>query len=124
MYPFGHGLSYVDFEYGPLSCKTGRKAIKLSMEIENLGNMTAEEVVQVYVRRPESAIERPFKELKAFQRVSLEAGERRKISIDIPIEELRHWDIDADDWSIERGAVEIFVGSSSADIRQKISTSI
>lgn len=124
MYPFGHGLSYVDFEYGPLSCKTGRKAIKLSMEIENLGNMTAEEVVQVYVRRPESAIERPFKELKAFQRVSLEAGERRKISIDIPIEELRHWDIDADDWSIERGAVEIFVGSSSADIRQKLTTSI
>lgn len=124
MYPFGHGLSYVDFEYGPLSCKTGRKAIKLSMEIENLGNMTAEEVVQVYVRRPESSIERPFKELKAFKRVSLEAGERRRISIDIPIEELRHWDIDADDWSIERGAVEIFVGSSSADIRQKISTSI
>ncbi len=124
MYPFGHGLSYVDFAYGPVSCKTGRKSIKLSLEIENLGDMAADEVVQVYVRRPESKIERPYKELKAFERVSLAAGEKKQISIEIPVKELRHWDIDANSWAIEKGAVEIFVGASSADIRQTTSTKI
>ena len=124
MYAFGHGLSYVDFEYGPLSCKTGKKSIKLTLPIKNLGEMEADEVVQVYVSRPESRIERPLKELKAFERVTLAAGESKNISIEIPIEELRHWDIDADKWSVEKGAVEIFVGSSSDDIRRTISTSI
>ena len=124
MYPFGHGLSYVDFAYGPVSCKTGRKSIKLSLEVENLGDMAADEVVQVYVRRPESSIERPFKELKAFERVSLGAGEKKQVSIEIPVKELRHWDIEAEDWAIEAGPVEIFIGSSSADIRQTVSTEI
>ena len=124
MYPFGHGLSYVDFAYGPVSCKTSRKAITLSLEVENLGDMAADEVVQVYVRRPESSIERPYKELKAFERVSLGAGEKKQVSIEIPIKELRHWDIEAEDWAIEAGPVEIFIGSSSADIRQEVSTEI
>lgn len=124
MYAFGHGLSYVDFEYGPLSCKTGRKAIKLTFQLKNMGEMEADELVQVYVSRPESNIERPLKELKTFERVTLAAGETKNISIEIPVEELRHWDIDADKWSIEKGAVDIFVGSSSDDIHQTISTKI
>ncbi len=124
MYPFGHGLSYVDFAYGSVSCKTSRKAITLSLEVENLGDMAADEVIQVYVRRPESSIERPYKELKAFERVSIAAGEKKQVSIEIPIKELRHWDIEAEDWAIEAGPVEIFIGSSSADIRQTVSTEI
>lgn len=124
MYAFGHGLSYVDFEYSELKCRNRRNSIRLSFNLSNIGDMEADEVVQVYLRRPDSRIERPFKELKAFERVTVQAGETRKVIIEIPHRELRHWNYEHNWWSIERGAIEIFVGSSSEDIRLKAETEI
>lgn len=124
MYAFGHGLSYVDFKYSELKCRNRRNSIRLSFNLSNIGDMEADEVVQVYLRRPDSRIERPFKELKAFERVTVQAGETRKVIIEIPHRELRHWNYEHNWWSIERGAIEIFIGSSSEDIRLKAETEI
>ena len=124
MYAFGHGLSYVDFEYGDLSCKKNRKEYKVSFDLTNTGSMEADEVAQLYVRRIGSKVERPLKELEAFQRVTLKAGETKKVTLTFPVEELAHWDIEKNDWVIENGQFEILVGSASDDIRQSIMAEI
>ena len=124
MYAFGHGLSYVDFEYGALSLKKSKKSIKVSFDVKNLGNMEADEVAQLYVKRIGSAVERPVKELEAFDRVTLKAGETKKVTLEFPIEELAHWDNETNQWVLEHGQIEILVGSASDDIRQTIATEI
>ena len=117
MFAFGHGLSYVDFEYGNLTAKTGRNSVNVSFKLKNCGDMPADEVVQVYVHRVDSAVEWPEKELKAFKRVTLKAGESRKVSLSIPMDELRHWDDAASAWALEKGGLQILVGAASDDIR-------
>ncbi|MBR4788611.1 MAG: glycoside hydrolase family 3 C-terminal domain-containing protein, partial [Bacteroidales bacterium] len=117
MFAFGHGLSYVDFEYGNLTAKTGRKSVNVSFKLRNCGDMPADEVVQVYVHRVDSAVEWPEKELKAFKRVTLKAGESRKVSLSIPMDDLRHWDEADSAWALEKGSLQILVGAASDDIR-------
>ena len=124
MYSFGHGLSYVDFEYGELSLKKSKKNIKVSFTVKNLGNMEADEVAQLYVKRIGSAVERPVKELEAFDRVTLKAGETKTVTLEFPVEELAHWDNETNEWVLEHGKIDILVGSASDDIRQSIETEI
>ena len=124
MYAFGHGLSYVDFEYGPLTCKQKRDKIYVTFELKNLGDMEADEVAQLYVKRIGSAVERPLKELEAFDRVTLKGGETKTVTLEFPISELAHWDMETNEWVLEHGKLEILVGSASDDIRQTIATEI
>ena len=124
MYAFGHGLSYVDFEYGALTCKQKKDKIQVSFDVKNLGNMEADEVAQLYVKRIGSKIERPLKELEAFDRVTLQAGETKNVTLEFPVSELAHWDNETNQWVLESGKIEILVGSSSDDIRQTIETEI
>ncbi|MBR5072421.1 MAG: glycoside hydrolase family 3 C-terminal domain-containing protein [Bacteroidales bacterium] len=124
MYAFGHGLSYVDFEYGPMSVKSGKKAVKVTFDITNTGSMAADEVVQLYVSRLDSKVEWPAKELKAFERVSLGAGETRTVTLEIPADDLRYWNVDTNSWTLEHGRLELLLGSASDDIRQKAETKI
>ena len=124
MYAFGHGLSYVDFEYGPLTCKQKKDKFYVTFELKNLGNMEADEVAQLYVKRIDSAVERPLKELEAFDRVTLKAGETKTVTLEFPVSELAHWDNETNEWVLEHGKLEILVGSASDDIRQTIETEI
>ena len=124
MYAFGHGLSYVDFEYGPLTCKQKKDKIYVTFELKNLGDMEADEVAQLYVKRIGSAVERPLKELEAFDRVTLKAGETKTVTLEFPVSELAHWDMETNGWILEPGKIEILVGSASNDIRQTIETEI
>lgn len=84
----------------------------------------ADEVAQLYVKRIDSKVERPLKELEAFDRVSLQAGETKNITLEFPVSELAHWDNETNQWILEPGKIEILVGSSSDDIRQTIKTEI
>ena len=124
MYAFGHGLSYVDFEYGPLACRQKKDKFMVTFNLKNTGDMEADEVVQLYVRRKDSKVERPLKELEAFDRIALKAGETKKVTLEFPASELAHWDTDTNDWVLEPGKIEILVGSASDDIRQTIETEI
>lgn len=124
MYAFGHGLSYVDFEYGTLTCKQKKDKIQVSFDLKNLGDMEADEVAQLYVKRLDSKVERAGKELEAFERVALKAGETKNVTLEFPLSELAHWDNETNGWVLEPGKIEILVGSASNDIRQSIQTEI
>ena len=124
MYAFGHGLSYVDFEYGTLTCKQKKDKIQVSFDLKNLGDMEADEVAQLYVKRLDSKVERAEKELEAFERVALKAGETKNVTLEFPVSELAHWDNETNGWVLEPGKIEILVGSASNDIRQSIHTEI
>ena len=124
MYAFGHGLSYVDFAYGPMSVSAKKKAVKVTFDLTNNGSMPAEEVVQLYVRRIGSKVEWPAKELKAFDRISLGAGETKTVTLEIPVDDLRYWNVDTNSWTLEHGQLELLLGSASDDIRQKAETKI
>ncbi len=124
MYAFGHGLSYVDFDYEDLTAKVGKDAIKVTVKVENEGSMPADEVVQVYVNRPESKVEWPVKELKAFQRVSLNAGETKTVTLEIPLKDLRYWNEANNAWALESGKLLLLVGSASDDIRETTEVTI
>ncbi len=128
MYAFGHGLSYTSFEY--VSMQTGKNRYKPSDEVsvivrlKNTGTMAAEEVVQLYVNRPESEVEFPPKELKAFRRVRVAPGKTARVTLTFPVNALQHWDEALQDWALEPGTIELWVGTSSDDIRLKKSVAV
>lgn len=116
MYPFGHGLSYLPFKYSDAKAEVKGTNIEVSFSLTNQGSMTAEEVAQVYVGRPDSKVERPKYELKGFKRLSLNANETKAVTITIPIEQLRHWNEFQHAWNIEKGKLTIHIGGSSVHL--------
>ncbi len=124
MYAFGHGLSYVEFEYDDLKAVVGKDAVQVSFKLENEGSMPADEVVQLYVHRIDSKVEWPAKELKAFQRVSLRAGETKVVNLEIPLKELRYWNEATNTWDLEHGKLQLLLGSASDDIRETAEVTI
>lgn len=118
-YPFGHGESYATFEYANLEVTTTVPVggtIDISHDVTNAADRPGVEVVQVYVRDHEANVTRPVRELRGFRRLSLSAGERRRISFSLPTDALAFLDRDAE-WVVEPGSFEVQIGRSSADIR-------
>jgi beta-glucosidase len=128
MFPFGHGLTYTDFEYADIKTDKAEygaaETIKVSFRLGNTGNREAGEVVQLYVRHPESKIFRAEKELKAFSHVALKPGETRMVTLEVPVKNLRYWDEEIYGWQLEEGNVEILIGASAGDIRLKTQVGI
>ena len=128
MYAFGHGLSYVDFEYANVATnKKEYKAndvIEVSFDITNKGSMDADEVAQVYVTRLDAKVEWPVKELKGFKRTTITAGQTQRVTVEIPVESLRYWDVETDSWMLENGNIEILVGGASDNISLKTQVAI
>ena len=98
--------------------------IKVKFKLGNTGSMPAEEVAQLYVRRVDGKVSWPVKELKAFRRVVLAAGETKTVTLEIPVSELRYWNEAAGDWALEHGSIELLLGSASDDIRQTLTVKI
>jgi beta-glucosidase len=121
LYPFGHGLSYTTFRYDRLRISNdtlrGGDSLTVSVDVTNNGTRAGDEVVQLYVRYPQSAVTRPRRDLRGFRRVTLRPGETRTITFPLTASALRYWDPDAHRWAVENGAVVIEVGASSADIK-------
>jgi len=115
-YPFGHGLSYARFKYSDLSVVPTTSGFDVSFTLANTSATDAEEVAQVYINRPSSQIERPVKELKAFQRVVLKAGGQKRVTIPIRKADLCHWDESSQSWMLEPGHLNIQVGGSSDNL--------
>ncbi len=124
MFAFGHGLSYVDFEYGAMQASVKKDVVKVTFTLANKGGMAADEVVQLYVARPEATVEWPVKELKAFDRVPLAAGETKTVTLEIPVKDLRYWNVDKNAWDLEHGKLVLLLGAASDDIRQQAEVTI
>jgi len=124
LYAFGYGLSYSQFEYSAITANS--KTIKagstvlISVTVKNTGKYDGDEVVQVYVRQPETIEGKPIKSLAAFQRIHLMKGESKVVDLEIKPEQLRHFDGKIGDYAIAAGNYEILVGAASNDIREKI----
>lgn len=122
-YPFGHGLSYTNFEYSNMETTVANDTINIILSISNSGNLAGKEVVQVYVSKADTNIDRPVRELKAFAKTSiLETGETVEMTFRIPSSDLTYWNESNSTWTLEKGLYNIQVGSSSRDI--KLSTEI
>ena len=118
-YPFGHGLSYTDFEYNSAAVTLEKDSIQISLQIQNTGKRIGKEVVQVYVSKSNSTIDRSPQELKAFTKSSaLEPNATEELQINIAVSDIRYWDEAKNDWALEKGLYTVKLGSSSRDIRQ------
>lgn len=123
MYPFGYGLTYTTFDYSDLSSSkekySEKESIEISFTITNSGKTAADEVAQLYVHRVDAEVEWPYKELKAFKRISLKAGESRTVTMSVPVEQLKYWSEPDYDWLLEHGKIELLLGANAGDIRLK-----
>jgi beta-glucosidase len=119
LYPFGYGLSYTQFEYSDLQIVPEQigtnDTVEISFEVTNTGALAGDEVVQLYVRDPESSVVRPLKELKGFARLYLQPGQSRTIHFRLAASQMSFFENGAH-W-LESGKIEVMVGASSADIR-------
>ena len=123
LFPFGYGLSYTTFEYGQArsSGKMMRDKLTFSIPVTNTGSVAGAEIVQLYVSDCECSVDRPAKELKGFDKVWLEPGETKTVSISIGRDALSFFDAEKHEWVAESGEFKALIGASSADIRSEVS---
>jgi beta-glucosidase len=125
-YEFGYGLSYTTFEYSNFSISksaiTPNDKITVCADVKNTGEVDGDEVVQVYMTTPDSpaSLERPIRRLKGFSRVTIAAGQTRRVSVDINCSDLWFWDPNNDRITFDQGRYIFEIGSSSKDIRGKV----
>ncbi len=120
LFAFGHGLSYTTFAYHALRLNpalTVGEALPVSVDVENTGGRAGQEVIQLYVRDVRASVARPEKELKAFAKVALAAGERKTVTFTLDEAALAFYHPNRRRWVAEPGQFEVLVGSSSRDIR-------
>ena len=120
LYPFGYGLTYSEMEYSGLTVQLkDYTKLLVQAEVSNIGKYCSDEVVQLYIRKKDSTVKRPFCQLKGFDRLKdLKPGEKRNVSFTVPLEELKYYDVIAKEKLLEPGEYEIMLGRSSKDIRQ------
>ncbi len=117
-YPFGYGLSYTDFDYKNMDIELIDGSIHITVQVENTGKVPGKEVVEIYVSKPNTEIDRPVQELKAFVKTPLlKSGESTEVIMRIPLSDLSYWNEDTSGWRLEEGSYIIHSGSSSRDIR-------
>ncbi len=121
LFPFGFGLSYTNFNYSNLklsesTMKANGKVI-VSADVTNSGNRSGDEIVQLYIRDQYSSVTRPVKELKGFERITLDAGQTKTVKFEIDQSKLAFWDINMN-FIVEPGKFDILVGKSSQDFQK------
>ena len=120
LYPFGHGLSYTTFAYEELRITPAQATVDgtvaISLTVSNTGSRRGDEVVQLYVRDEFASVPRPVQELKGYLRLTLEPGERRRVTFHLPVNQLAFYTHDFE-LVLEPGRIEVLVGSSAGDIR-------
>ena len=124
LFPFGHGLSYTTFAYSDVHVPEVVEAgepVRVTVTVTNTGAVAGQEVVQLYVGDPVSSLVRPPKELKGFQKVSLEPGASAVVEFVLDERALSFYDPYRSRWVAEPGAFEVLFGSSSRDIRAQAS---
>jgi len=119
LYPFGYGLSYTRFKISNLRLSANRippaGRLTVSVEVENVGKRRGDEVVQLYLRDLAASVTRPVKELKGFQRITLPAGEKRRVEFTLGPAELGLYSREMK-WVVEPGEFKVMVGSNSEDV--------
>ena len=113
--PYGFGLSYTSFGFSDAEASSDGENLKVSVKVKNTGERAGEEVVQVYVGFENSAVDRPVKQLRGFQRIHLDAGEEKTVTVTTPLEKLKWYDPTHREWKLENMRYSVYVGDSSAE---------
>ena len=120
LFPFGYGLSYTTFKIDGIKASETKVAKNGSLSVEanitNTGDRAGAEVVQLYVGESNPVVPRPVKELKGFDKIFLNPGETRTISIPLKYEDFAYWDVKTHGWKVNADTYKLYVGVSSADI--------
>ena len=114
LYHFGYGLSYTSFSIGKIEMFSLGEDISFDVKIRNTGKYSGSEVIQIYISDPFSTLRKPSKELKAFRKVHLDAGEEKNVHFSISFDALRSFDEELSEWTLEEGFYDIIVSDSSA----------
>lgn len=121
LFGFGHGLSYTTFTYQNLQLSspkiTAGETVDVTVDVTNAGKIAGDEVVQLYVHDVTCSVKRPAKELRGFQRLTFQPGEKRTVRFSLPAEKLAFWDEKTHAFHVEPGTFDILIGTSSEDIR-------
>jgi len=115
-FAFGHGLSYTTFEYSNLQLSGDRNGVRVSFTIRNTGKLAGAETAQVYVSQEKSALPRPTRELKGFDKTVLKPGESKTITIALNAEAFKYFDDRSNEWVFEPGSFGFYVGGSSRSL--------
>lgn len=118
LYPFGYGLSYTTFEYSNFEMPEELdkdNVLKLCVTVTNTGKVAGDEVVQVYMHDEIASVGRPLKELVAFKRVTLNAGESKKVEIEVPYRSFHMWDKDMK-FRVEEGWFNVWLGKNAEQV--------
>ncbi len=118
LFPFGFGLSYGDIVFD--SVLVDEDGSGVTVTLANNGTRRGTEVVQVYVRAPESLVRRPDRELVGFAKVAVDPGGRETVRVELGAAAFRYWDVDTHAWRSDPGRYEVLVGASSRDIRSSV----
>jgi len=128
LYAFGHGLSYTQFKYSNLKLSQERTnttgEVNVSFDLENSGSRAGSEVAQMYVHQVKSNVVQPIKSLRGFQRVVLEPGETKHITLALPVSQLSYYDVATHKFVVAPGMFNVMIGSSSDDIRLRTALEI
>ncbi len=125
-YEFGYGLSYTTFEYSNFTISqnaiTPNDRVTVSVDVKNTGSVDGDEVVQIYVKTPDSpaSLQRPIKRLKGFQRVTIAAGQTKRVSIEVDCSDLWFWDTPNERITFDMGRYIFEIGASSKDIKGQV----
>lgn len=128
LYPFGYGLSYTTFEYGPMMLSndqlpmTNDQSVTASVTVTNTGKVKGSEVVQLYIGDRVAKGVRPYKELRGFERITLEPGESREVSFTIDADRLGYYEPATLQWTLEPGEVEIMIGRNARETDMRLLT--
>jgi len=115
-YPFGFGRSYTTFAYNDFSVKRKENTLEISVTLSNTGNTNGSEVIQIYAAKDQSMVTRPVKDLKAFEKVFLNAGQSARVNISLDIQDLAYYNVMLNQWIVEPGEYEIIFATSARDI--------
>jgi beta-glucosidase len=116
LFPFGHGLSYTTFAYSDLAVAKPQlmaaDTLEVRVSVRNTGTRAGQEVVQLYVRDPVASRSRPVRELKAFEKIALQPGEARTVTLTVPVRSLG-FHLEDGTYLVEPGAFQVWAGGSS-----------
>ncbi|MBY5991379.1 beta-glucosidase H [Ferrimonas balearica] len=122
LFPFGHGLSYTQFDHSQLTLSgeqfSDEQGLEVTVTVTNTGKVAGAEVVQLYLEDMDASVPRPAKELKGFGKIALQPGESAQVTLPLRWRDLAFWDVEKNDWTVEPGQFRVHVGASVADIRQ------
>ena len=116
-FPFGYGLSYTTFKYSKPAVKANGENFEVTVSVTNNGSREGKEVVQLYVGDVKCSVDRPVKELKGFEKLSLQPGETKTVTFTITPRDLKFYDELTHQWKLEPGKFKAFIGASELDIR-------